>query len=482
MKTTRFPLDFPAHAPSPQDAPALFLSWRGALDSVRSRGSSRTTKIRHQGDLHEARAETLGQYFTPEPISRFMWSLVQPAIDRTVRSTNRRCRIIDTSCGSGRLLAHASLDQCLIDGADVDGRLVERLSGAAAAWGLNSVFENACMSEFRFSGYSAALINPPFSIQLSSPAMEPLPCTAHGKFGPNTSAVSHQYALDQALAGADLVCALLPLTQAANLPAHASARLVARFDLPADTFSEENARVSTSVCLFAASEWAGAAHHERLDTVPDCGPDFGLECRACPDTGGRLRVTGVDYSEPVITLPVTGNPSVRVFRSGRNIRLGFFCGFTQAKVMNALLRSVIPYQDGLRRPSGWDYLGDGPFDLHVHLVQPDPMASFFEWVDEIRQAGGSPLVEPCLVNWLRRKTEYKRRVMVPPERWVLSGDGAGSSLVGVARESFMLDPNDWASLRHFGGTGCLGWANPRIWRGQPQYGPPVPGMGRHEHR
>jgi hypothetical protein len=446
MTQVRPMIDFPAKRPAAHPAPQLFLSWRDALESVRSRGQSRSIRIRHQGDLHAARAETLGQYFTPRQVARFMWSLVEPAIDRAFERTGARCPVIDTSCGSGRLLAFAKADRCLIDGADVDGRLIGRLSDAAKQWGVGSVFENACMSELSFSGYSVALINPPFSVQLSSPVMDPLPCTSHGKYGPATSAVSHEFSLDQALAGAEIVCALLPSSQAHNLPGHALERLVARFDLPTDTFREENARVATSVCLFADRARGIDAEVRTLSAVPAQGPDLGLNCRVGREVGfKRLTAKGVDFSAPSITLPVTGESSVRVFRSGRKIRLGFDCGLMQARVMNALLRCEIPHDSDIRRPGGWCYLGDGLFDLHVHLAQRDPLASFRDLVAQIHSAGGCPEVDQSLERWIEKKTAYKRRVMVPPERWVMTGDSPDAAIKAVAREAFMVDPDDWSS-------------------------------------
>jgi len=428
-------------------APGLFLSWRSGLEALASRGKTRKTSIRHQGDLHQARAEHLGQYFTPLSVSRFMWQLVAPAINRAHERENRRCAVIDTSCGSGRLLHFVSKEKCYVDGVDIDGRLIEGLSSAAAAAGLPSSFESACMSGLSISGYAAALINPPFSLQLASPVMEPLPCTTHGKYGLNTHALSHQYALEQALGGAAIVCALLPSTQAQNLPPATLRRLVARFALPSSTFQEERANVQTAICLFGPERRAGAVPVDQtLTEIPSIAPDFGLNCPTMSTVRPRLIVKGVDASCPSIHLPVTGSPRVRVFRAGRKIRLGFECGLTQARVENAVLRDVICPAPGQRLPKGWRYLGDGALDIQVHLAQPCPATSFNELLSVILKAGGKPDVDPGLPGYLSSQTRKLKVIKEPPERWVVSGSLAkAATITATAREAFMVDPDDWGS-------------------------------------
>ncbi len=58
---------------------------------------------------------------------------------------------------------------------------------------------------------SVATINPPFSINLQSPNLTPYPSvTTYGRFGPDTGANSHDYALAQALDYSDAVFAIVP--------------------------------------------------------------------------------------------------------------------------------------------------------------------------------------------------------------------------------------------------------------------------------
>ena len=46
-----------------------------------------------------------------------------------------------------------------------------------------------------------ALINPPFSLHLEAPPLVAGPATHYGRFGPDTSALSHAYALQGAKVG-----------------------------------------------------------------------------------------------------------------------------------------------------------------------------------------------------------------------------------------------------------------------------------------
>jgi len=66
---------------------------------------------------------------------------------------------------------------------------------------------------------------------------------------------------------------------------------------------------------------------------------------------------------------------VRVVRHNRRVILKFQCGLTEAKVLNAL------YVDHAltgetRLPTGVQFIGQGKFDLHVALLQRDPVDSF----------------------------------------------------------------------------------------------------------
>ena len=424
------------------------LSWRSDLEAVRSLGSQHAGPGSLAG-LHEARRDHLAQFFTPLHAARFMWSLVAPAMARASARSNGHCAVIDTSVGSGRLLHFATPEAHVIDGADIHGPSIERLTQAAAAAGFQSAFERACLSELRFSGYAAALINPPFSVHLSSPELEPLPCTTFGKFGPNSSALSHHYALEQALAGAELVVALLPKTQADELPIGARARLVARYQLPKQTFLCEGATVETVVCLFAATTWEHAVQEQRLTRIPASGPDFGLECRSLSERRcRRMRLVGFDPSTPAIELPVTGDRRVSIVLSGQRFRLKFGCGRTQGYVMNALLGEPLPRNPSHRYPRDMAFTGEARFMLQAHLIQEDPLASIESLMESVRAAGGEPVLADGVIGRVRTLMRRNRIAQVPPERWIMTTLGEakiGGEIAVTAREAFMVGRARWGA-------------------------------------
>ena len=84
-------------------------SWYGSLVSVRSLGSQHEGRGTLAG-LHQDRQEHLGQFFTPAPLARWIWNLVNPAFQAALQRSRpgSRIAILDNACGSGRLLQFAN--------------------------------------------------------------------------------------------------------------------------------------------------------------------------------------------------------------------------------------------------------------------------------------------------------------------------------------------------------------------------------------
>ncbi|TCG02741.1 hypothetical protein BZM27_53590 [Paraburkholderia steynii] len=103
-------------------------------------------------------------------------------------------------------------------------------------------------------------INPPFSLHLESPHLKPLPGTTWGRYGAGTSALSHEYALQQALDAAQVVRraaaavfaeAIASATYDSDSPLQRAAhRLAGFFEMPSQAFREEGANVRTAVLVF----------------------------------------------------------------------------------------------------------------------------------------------------------------------------------------------------------------------------------------
>lgn len=436
-------------------------NWYEPLRPLKSRGSTAARPGSLAG-LAQARREHGGQFFTPDAIAALMWRIVKPSMHATLEKGwyKGKISVLDNSAGSGRLLQFADPRFHSLFGVDVDGAPIQMLGEVAEAAGFECVFENCGIEDIDPVGFDLALINPPFSVHIDAPTVQPYPCTAYGRYGPHSATLSHPYALAQALKAAPAVVALLPRTFVDAYLADAGAfvdeqhhgRLRLVLDLPARSFSEEGTDVSVSLLVFGAvgcERWA--TQRITLQTLEDELPEFGLLLE-----GGRwskapmLNRCGIEGATPSITVPVTGNRTVKVVRDGRRVKLRYSCGLTMAKVENAILRAKVTKSLGeeQRFPRGVRYEGQGVLDLEVHLIQDNPRASFDAFVEEIRAAGGVPEVDPGLYGYLRRATSKTRRQRTPMRHTVFVESGMagdGNAIKARPRRPQVADPKVWGS-------------------------------------
>jgi hypothetical protein len=185
---------------SMQQLDLIDADWFSPLRKIMSLGSQ-DSGVAHQGELHIARQRHLGQFFTPDAIAAFMWQFVGNFMP------NRKVSILDNSVGSGRLLQFANPDRHMLYGVDVHGDAIAAVQGVIEAAGFDCDFRRTGMEHIHPQSFDIAVINPPFSIHLESPNLKPLPGTTWGRYGPNTSALSHEYALQQALDASQVVVA-----------------------------------------------------------------------------------------------------------------------------------------------------------------------------------------------------------------------------------------------------------------------------------
>ncbi|WP_304526906.1 SNF2-related protein [Halomonas sp. I5-271120] len=288
--------------------------------------------------------------------------------------------------------------------------------------------QHAGMQDVVLGRYSAALINPPFSIPLASPNLTPYEGVTHyGRHGPNTSALSHEYALAQALAHADIVGALLPRTTTNRLLSgefgeKAYGRLRAVYSLPSDTFSAEQVEAVTTDLLVFGSHRRSASQaivRERIDQDSQPAGLGGLSCRTEAQLGAaRIRLVDIDDTGPAITTPVTGDPRVTMTRAGRAVKLVFRDGATEARVLNALMMKQLISTHHHRYPAKTHYAGQLRLSLDVIAMQEDPGAALDELADMIESAGGQPEVTAQLRNGLASVVHEHRKMSVPYGRVV----------------------------------------------------------------
>ena len=421
-------------------------NWYSSLATVASLGSQADRPGSLAG-LAAARREHLSQFFTPEAVTQYIWALVSPAIDR-ISDLGYCVSILDNSVGTGRMLRYADPSKHALYGIDVHRESIDALAETAEAAGFSGQFVCCPMEEAHPRHFHLALLNPPFSISLSSPSMEPYDCTHWGKFGPNTSAVSHAYAVEQALEAASIVVAVLPTSYAEELASNPSMRrLCAIIKLPRGVFREEGTDVAVSLAVFeSAHRSCQSISVNSLDEPP---PALNLFCEH-KRSASRIGRIGVEPTDPVITLPVTGNSIVRIVHDGRWIRLKFSCGLVQAKVMNAIFRARVdpPSELEIRHPKGTRYKGQGVLDLEVHLAQPDPQASFSALLALITETGGLPKVDLGLSQFFARRIRETLRGILPFRHTVFVQAGAAvasGEIIGKAKNRHLVDKKVWGA-------------------------------------
>ncbi len=326
-------------------------------------------------ELAARREEAQGQFWTPAWVASGIWAMLSPVVNKAARTVS----VVDTSVGIGRLLAPAPVESCVFYGLDTDEGAITELIDAVAGTPEEGAyhFEVGAIEDLKMKHFDIAVVNPPYGLTLSSPNMQPLDCTRRGAHGPNTSALSQEYALAQALKGAQVVAAVLPLSMDAFC--RSFDRLAARVVLPRDTFRAEGANVATAVYVFGrykARHVVDVTLASQADTVNVWPVVPGLDlCEAY--NRPVFAVRGIDEAEPTITTPVTGDPRVTLHHHGRELVLKFGCGLTEAKVLNALLKEDLPTDHRNHRyPRKLRYTGSARLLLDSYLVQDDPDLAF----------------------------------------------------------------------------------------------------------
>ncbi|MFP3646568.1 SNF2-related protein [Paraburkholderia sp. SIMBA_054] len=419
--------------------------WYEPLRSLISLGSQ-AAPVAHQGELAAARRQHLGQFFTPDAIAAFMWSFISGW------RLNRRIRLLDNSVGSGRLFQYADPERYAVYGVDVHAEVITRCQKVFEDAAFDCEFRHAGMEDIQPTNFDIAIINPPFSVHLESPHLKPFPCTTWGRYGANTSALSHEYSVHQALDAANIVVALLPITTAeavmtGGLGDSARRRAAGLFELPPDAFRSEGANVRTAVVVFDRYRSRPSDFvRTKVENLALPGPDLGLHYEDRSFGEPRVRFQKLDDSVPAITRPVTGDKSVVISHDGRRIRLGFACGFNEAMVLNSVFVERIYSRDGHRLPRGFRYAGQGLLDLETYLMQDHPRAALDRLLDRIRSVGGAPQFAPGFLEHFERRARRCIR-QATPLRHVAWTTGAGSSdnVTGKARETHKVDATRWAS-------------------------------------
>lgn len=417
--------------------------WRSNLDSIQSLGSQ--IRPGSLAGLAEARSKHNSQFFTSNEISSLIWAWLAPLMSRDDRYRS----IIDNSVGSGRLLSCADPARHSIYGMDVDSNCIDALNDAAKNAGFEYGFYNTSMENCYISNFDFAINNPPFSITLDSPAMVALPCSTWGKFGKSKRANSTYYALEQSLLGASIVASLLPssvtdyvLYKNANDDVVYCNRLAAIIRLPLDAFADEGISVDCSLFIFDSKPRNISPVILDFSVEPY---DLGLSLPA--PKRPRIERFGVAETKPLITLPVTGNKTVRVTHNNRWIHLKYECGLTQALVMNGVLNRLAVPVGGIRPAEHVKYESQGILDVEAWLFNGTAAEGLTMLCDKIRAAGGVPVVDSGLENYVAKRDRQSIIDNEPYRKWVFRKSGSSNldSFIGTCHTNFLTDPDSWTS-------------------------------------
>lgn len=364
-----------------------------ALNEHKSLGSQ-SERPGSLGNLAAKRKETLSQFFTP------LWVVkkVYAALESCTTDSPRLISMLDNSCGSGRWFAYADPEKHALRGVDIEETAISALDKHVDEAQFDYDFVNASMVDVKIDKMDIGLINPPFSINLQSPFIKhENGVTSYGTFGPDTSAVSHAFALIQALRACTVVVALIPRsltnTIIENEIPKAKKHLTHVYTLPNDIFEEEGVKsVACDLCIFDTHQTT-----KNFKTLP-LDESLSLEKITVKFGWHRPNIINrnVDIKKPIVTMPVTGNNKVTIRRKNRYIDLSFSCGLMQAKVMNSIYRSRLQSSSNHRYPATTHYRGQHILDLFVMAYQENPFLALDKLLIKIGSLGADIDLKPCV--------------------------------------------------------------------------------------
>lgn len=419
--------------------------WNEALLNVISKGAS-AERPGSLARLAATRAITQSQFFTPVWLAEACWKIINHNTD-----CNKRYRVLDNSMGSGRLLSFATPEQWEVYGLDTDETLIRAaqtlLSQAGFAFDVSA---GSLANVVNLPSVSVAVINPPFSIALQSPHLTPYDgVTTYGPFGPDTSAVSHDYALAQACSVADAVIAIVPASLANKVRTGLVANthsLIADLQLPPNTFKSEGVNVvDTRLIVLSNSKTHAMPSIADFATYPLDTIEFAVstaEDLQQKNRKGRLEFAGVSDQGPVIKLPVTGSKRVRLYQKRATIGLRFECGLTQAVCLNKLLKVALSSDANHRYPSHIKYDGTGRLNINAHLLSENPMLSIHREVCSVlteAMPGITVEIDTQLVNYIKRRAQQEAIASTPFRKFIRKV-GTSSAIV---KKAGLANPKDW---------------------------------------
>jgi SNF2 family DNA or RNA helicase len=434
------------------------IHWFKPLLDIKSLGQT-TKKARALHELHEARLIHNGQFFTPVKISKWIWEQITPYLEP--KDEESKTHIADNCVGTGRLLYFANPAKHTLHFSDIDENNCELLTQTAQEAGFTVESDCISMENLKMRNMDAAIINPPFSLKFEGPQLEKFETNHFGVYGPKTTATSQTYALEQALKGADIVVAIVPSTEVDRIRElyHISTRLKAVAHLSSKAFLQEGANVKTSIMFFDRAPEKEPVFF-KIETFEETLP---VTLRK-PNTKKEKPIfsdISTSNEKPSILTPVTGDNNVRVYRSGRHIKLKFKCGLTEARVMNQILNRKIDYKDRSneefgegRMPSNIHYIGQGRLLLDLYMAQENPLEELNHLNRIIIDNGGNAVIEQQLTRYIIKHHKKLIKQKEGFSRWVQKNKSSqvfqNKNTVKV-QSDYLMEPDKWGGLIAFKG-------------------------------
>ena len=374
--------------------------------------------------LAAAREQHQGQFWTPLTVSRWLAGLLQSDLEAWC-ADRRPGVIVDPCVGSGRLLTPWSITRHRVFGVDRDRRCIAALEHATAADDQATWIHGSWLDLDVCGTADLALINPPYSLHWDHPQVVPLPCCSHGRHGPASSTLSHCYLVHHACRWARVVAAIVtPKALATICDQGPALPLRAVYQVPAGTFRAEGTLVETVIAIFAHG--AGpvmrcALDPQRLAAAADRLHD--LQWSSDASAAAFTLVDRAIAGQPAVTAPVTHDPTVRLVRNGRWLRVRCACAITEVLVMNAIYGERLADLDaGCARPPrrhpGLVYDGEGRLDLERLMAQDRPLEAWESFCERLRAVGAQVRVDSALMPWLRRRLRRLARARTSYGQWV----------------------------------------------------------------
>jgi len=382
-------------------------------------------------DLNKKRLLTLQQFFTPDPIIKFVTKALMLDIPDIPAS------VVDNSCGIGKMFQFLN-PSCEIGGIEVDEKAYHM---ARTLYPKANIIKDSLINHHTVPA-DYYIINPPFSIQL-----EKKNCGFHnagwGHLGPRTSIKSHIAAMETAISSARyFVAAMLPQGYFTNEDTltferwvNERAHLIYRLDISEKAFTEYGFTWPCSVMIYSVSYTRDEPIHHSIDKLDEqtllneikflhASPHF----KSISDAIDYIKRRGTNpvfqnlkpavefiESAPKLTLPLHGTNKVKIALSPDSSQLNI----SVDNLLTAL--KIDQYKQGMGKT--WNPgLSCDTKECDVRFRRRNILEHgnvIVELAEDIYNLGLEPKIDKQVIAWHMKKVRWLERQQTPFEQYIL---------------------------------------------------------------